>query len=607
MKRLMISIIFVLPIFFVATIDGAAISAPIITSSASKASEKLVAPVAVPAVTPAADAVPAVTPAADAVPAVTPAADAVPVVTPAAVAVPVVTPSAVAVPAVTPAADAVPVVTPAAVAVPAVTPAAVAVPADAPVVLEIEHVHEVSLDTLDIAGSGNWLEKRIWYEKSQEAFDEVLSLVRNTMDMRVQFSNEVNAIGHKIDEFYEAVDFDKGQLDEKFKEMLASLEFEQKVKGDLSEKERDLKAAIKKEMPLIDDLGNKIKSIGDLDRKIDEVLMQAFKTIDECRDLESKSWATFTAISKEIDDKKARNLYYEINNAKQNIDQKCNYLKTSLLPYLHNVLIAKIESNIETIKSSIQDLKNKDIDLEAIMKSTQESDLAELKEREVKSNQIAVEKALSLEHEKQLQEKELQAKKAEEAYKKSWSYTLYSFYDTAKNNFIISVNAVGLTKVFDYFESCKDPVVSYMHQHSLQLKKFVYVSFEKIVLYFHEKATVKNKDADASSKKADEKTSSDEKKDIHDDVKTELQDHKNESGSSVEKVADVKIEPKNEEVKEKVPVSTNEKIAEPVKKDDTVKVDTLSDNKKQSDDATKSVEKTVEPVKNDTPVKVDVK
>lgn len=290
-----------------------------------------------------------------------------------------------------------------------------------------ETVHELNLDTIDVDGSGNWLEKRIWFEQAQNAFDDILLLVNRVVDMRIQFSNEVNAVGHTIDSFYEAVDFDKGQLDDKFKEILVALDFEQKLKGDLTSEERALQTSIKQELASIDQLGKNIKLIGDVDVKIDQALMQAFKTIDECRDYEAKAWATFKSIGKEIDDKKARNLYYEMQNFKENIQQKSTYLSSSLLPYLHDTLVAKIESIIASINQSIEQLKQKGIDLSNIMKSEQAHDIAQLQEREKTSNAIAVEKALEEEREREntiAARKALALKKKQEA---SWSFIVYNF------------------------------------------------------------------------------------------------------------------------------------------------------------------------------------
>lgn len=295
----------------------------------------------------------------------------------------------------------------------------------------VDDLHEVNLDTFDVDGSGNWLEKRIIYEKAQAIFDEVLDVVSKVVDMRIQFLNEVNAIGHKIDDFVKSVYFDKGQLDDKFKDILATLDAELKLKGDLSQAERELQTSIKQELATIDQLGKNIKLIDDIDIKIDQALMQAFKVIDECREYEAKSWTTFKAIGKEIDDKKARNLYYEIKNYKENIEQKRNYLISSLLPYLHNVLVAKIESIIPKVNDSIAQLKQKGIDLDEIMKTEQDHDFAQLKQREEEAIQIAVDKALQVEHEKEVA---AQAKRQADAQKQkeaTWSYMINSYYESS--------------------------------------------------------------------------------------------------------------------------------------------------------------------------------
>ena len=364
---------------------------------------------------------------------------------------------------------------------PAAAPTDIPTPAEGSGNPDVDGLHEGNLDTtgIDINGSGNWLKKRIIYQQAQTEFDEVLESVSKVVDMRMQFSNEVSAIGHKIDEFYETVDFDKGQLDDKFKEILAALDVEQKLRGDLSEKERELQTAIKQQMTSIDQLGRNIKSIGDLDSKIDQTLMQAFKTIDECRDYEAKAWTTFKLIGKEIDDKKARNLYYEINNFKQNIDQKSNYLSSSLLPYLHNVLVAKIESNISKINDSIAQLKQKGIDLVAIMKSEQESDVAEIKKREDEQAALAVEKALELEREKEAQDKKEEALALKKKQESTWSYWLY--------------HSLGFDYFGKMFESYKYPVASYVYKELIIFKDFMHSCVENLMGYFKTTPKKKNK------------------------------------------------------------------------------------------------------------------
>ncbi len=112
----------------------------------------------------------------------------------------------------------------------------------------VANVHHINLDTTEVDGGGNWLNKRIWYERSQGIFGEIREMAKTGIDIRVQFSNEVNAVGQKIEVFWETVDYTKGELDDKFKEILTMLETEQKLTGDLSPAERDLQVAIKQEL-----------------------------------------------------------------------------------------------------------------------------------------------------------------------------------------------------------------------------------------------------------------------------------------------------------------------------------------------------------------------
>ncbi len=309
--------------------------------------------------------------------------------------------------------------------------------------LSVENVHQINLDTADLqdSTSGNWLEKRIWFERAEKSFDEIRSIVSSVNDIRIQFSNEVNAVGQKIDTFFETVDFTKNQLEDTFKGILSSLETEQKLTGDLSEAERNLLEIIKKELSAIEQIGKDIKVIGDVDNKIDQTIMQAFKTIDECREYETKSWDTFKAIGKELDDKNARNLYYQMNNFKQNIEQKSSYLKTTLLPYLHNVLVAKIDTNIANINKTIDELKVKGLDIQKLMGKTQEDDLTEIEKNEKAAEAIAVQKALEQERAAYQKEKEEAAQKLEEERKQSFFYKFMQYYDASIGMVVKSVTS----------------------------------------------------------------------------------------------------------------------------------------------------------------------
>lgn len=347
--------------------------------------------------------------------------------------------------------------------------------------VSIANVHHISLDTTQVDGGGNWLNKRLWYERAQNVFDEIRALVNSIGDIRLQFSNEVNAVGHKIDSFFEVVDFNKNELDEKFKEMLVALDTEQKIVGDLSAQERTLQATIKQEIKVIEQIGVNIKSIGEVDNKIDETLMQAFKTIDECRDYETKAWSTFKSIGKELDDKKARNLYYQMNNYKQNVEQKITYLKNTLLPYLHNVLVAKIDMNIAKINQSLDDLKIKGIDVQKIMSKTQEDDMIALQEKEKAAAQVAVRKALEEEEKKSQVAQDQLKEQLKQAQQESFSHVINSYYQATigrvahvfDNDYINTSLAYVGSFFTRFFKSYSYPVITFIYESIIAGKMYV--------------------------------------------------------------------------------------------------------------------------------------
>lgn len=360
------------------------------------------------------------------------------------------------------------------------------------IAISISNIHHINLDNTEIDSGGNWLNKRIWYERSQTIFDEIRVLVSTVTELRIQFSNEVNAVGQKIDVFFETVNFVQGELDDKFKDMIVALDVKQKLVGDLVEEERALQASIKQALPAVDQIEKDIKLIGEVDKKIDQTFLQACKTIDECRDYETKSWDAFKAIAKELDDKKARNLYYQMNNYKQNIDQKSTYLKSTLLPYLHNVLVAKIEKNISAINRSVEALKIKGFDLEKIMKKNQEDDIQELQKREKQAADIAVRKALEEEQEKAKIIAEKAAHDLEDANKKSFSNVVHAYYDATVGKIIgffqpgyeFIMRLSGVSFITNSMKSYSFPFAKRGYNLAGELKSYMHEFVEHVMSYF---------------------------------------------------------------------------------------------------------------------------
>ena len=261
---------------------------------------------------------------------------------------------------------------------------------------EVSTISQEGLDTLHIDSSGNWLEKRIWYQKAEQVFEEMRKSVEKASDIRMKFVHEVSVIGKHIDDFYEKVSFEKGQVDELLQTVLGSLSIEEKIRGgDLSSAERDIKLKIHENQQELQSIEINMKTITSLDEQVEKTMIKAFHEIDACRALENKAWNNFKDIGMELDDKKARTLYYEMENFYKNIQTKMNYLQNNLYEYLVQQLGSKITQTTSQIQTIVQSLKTKGMNLETLLQKDSNGDFMVGRQRDEMEAKEAAAKAAS--------------------------------------------------------------------------------------------------------------------------------------------------------------------------------------------------------------------
>lgn len=317
--------------------------------------------------------------------------------------------------------------------------------------LQIVDVESYGLDTINIDSGGNWLEKRIWFKKAEALFDDIRKSVEQAADIRIEFVDAVNAVGKKIDNFYDVVGYDKGQLEELLKQAAHKVaEASEKREGDLSSNERNLHLLIQTEQKQIMQIGDDIKKIEDFDIQIDKTMSQAFKTIDACRALEGKAWEDFKSIGSELDDKKARILYYEMDNAQKNIEQHIDYLKETLLPYLQNKLAGSADSIITTILNAVKGLEAKGIHLKTLLNADEQKDLKVEQEREVaqeKNVEASWEKEELAKDDQDLEKHEQSVKKSSKKKQEDQDVAWYMKFFSSMSNKMQSLGCYLLSTV----------------------------------------------------------------------------------------------------------------------------------------------------------------
>ncbi len=286
---------------------------------------------------------------------------------------------------------------------------------------------ESKLDTVDVMTSGNWLLKRAWWEKTEDLYEQLKDIVAKVMEMRTSFLSQKNEMDRVIDvccsevgleqgELYDIVGYGKDLLDKQKVEGL--LTPEQKAFAEkLTNKERDL-----------DQLKLDIKTVSEIDKKMDDALDLFFSQIDTCTKYEHKAWENFKDIARELDDKEARRLYYSTEALFKDIKNIQQYLENDFLNYF-NTLMQTAKTHTQKISLQVNSLKSAGIDLKKEMKILEAQKSPEAKKKNTEKK--------ILEEKNKIEEE--QKKKQEALEKAKWSYPITSitsaFFEKTKSSF----------------------------------------------------------------------------------------------------------------------------------------------------------------------------
>ncbi len=230
---------------------------------------------------------------------------------------------------------------------------------------EEEDIEIKGIDTVDInEAKGNWLYKRIWWEKAEHTYEKIKQLTDKILDSRMIFFVKRNELDRMIVEFYSELGFKQGELTELISFMTRQLDQERKAEGSLDEKERELLEILAQEKKNIEQLQQGTQNIAKVDRAIEDALMRLLEQLNQAKHYEQQAWANFKAINRELSDKKARELFYSMDTYWRNLNSINSYLTDAFAKYFDQ-LTQKIEQETDKIKTNVQALSEKGISLQA--------------------------------------------------------------------------------------------------------------------------------------------------------------------------------------------------------------------------------------------------
>lgn len=240
------------------------------------------------------------------------------------------------------------------------TPEPVSQPTATP---EQDEIEIKGIDTVDIAQpKGNWLYKRIWWEKAERLYEKIKQLANEISESRLVFFLKRHELDRNVlDPFYMSLGIEQGGLEEITLYLITQLE-QERATGQLDEQEQKLLDTVTQEKKTLEQMSQGSQRVTKLVNALEDALIKLLEQLNQARNYEQLSWDAFKAINRELSDKRARELYYNMDTYWKNLNNINTYLTDSYTKYFEQ-LTAQVKEEVDSIQGTIQGLKEKGVDI----------------------------------------------------------------------------------------------------------------------------------------------------------------------------------------------------------------------------------------------------
>jgi len=290
-------------------------------------------------------------------------------------------------------------VAPAPVAVPTIPVAPQAIPTldtgdyDEPTAQAAVPSELKGIDTLDIdEAGGNWLIKRMWYEKAEDKMEKIEDAVDEIMDSRsVFFEKRDKTDSDLFDPFYREVGIDQGKLEEIIGFLMEQLKQRREKQVTLSQQEREFVKKLEAQKDILKQLEANIDGISKIDDSVDDAITQLLEQINRARGYKKEARVHLKKIGDVLDHNKARELYAKIESEWQSIKVIKEYIDTKFTSHFDEILsIAKKQTT--EIKEDLDVLEQKGVSFKQQMKKfEQQADDQEILEQQAEQEEELLE------------------------------------------------------------------------------------------------------------------------------------------------------------------------------------------------------------------------
>jgi DNA repair exonuclease SbcCD ATPase subunit len=213
----------------------------------------------------------------------------------------------------------------------------------------------VGIDTVNIDDpAGNWLYKRIWWERAEVSYEKIKAKVNELFESRMHFFAARTDLDRSIlDPFYMETGFGRGELQELVVDLLKFIEDQRAQQGGLDAQELELLQKLQEQQQALQKLKADIDGIVQLDRAVDDAITKLMEQVNLSRQYEQQAWNAFKDIAKALSDKRARDLYYSMETYKDNVSAILGYINGEFGNYFEK-LIATTKESAEKIRGTLK-------------------------------------------------------------------------------------------------------------------------------------------------------------------------------------------------------------------------------------------------------------
>jgi len=245
--------------------------------------------------------------------------------------------------------------------------------------LQSEHDHGFNMpDTLDTLGfddSGNWVEKRVYWERAENAYGKLRDTNTQVSQEQLQYFGARNEVDKQLAADHCELGLSKSELTKVLDYLLGLLEVPQDH-GHVDQKTNtnDFKLTVLDNQEQLLLLQTNLEQLAQLDSDLDSVIIKAIDQVQKCSEYERKAWEDFKQIGRVLSDESARKLYYQVVSYRKNSKLILNYLKNDLRTSFEN-LISRVKAKLNQIKKITSELKDAGIDLKYELKALEQDQI----------------------------------------------------------------------------------------------------------------------------------------------------------------------------------------------------------------------------------------